>query len=83
MSSSVYTSVGTGQSYLAYIYLGNSAKIAAGAVVTVILNQCQMPPTLAPLTGFVITTTDSEFNLIEISPTLSVTNTAPGTDTSG
>ena len=63
--------------------LGNTAVIPLGAVVTINLQKCVMPPTLAPLPGFIITTQDQFFNKIEIGPELTMTNTAPGVDSSG
>lgn len=63
--------------------LGNNEIIPSGAVISISLQKCTMPPTLAPLDGFIITTQDSLFNYIEISSSLTLTNTAPGSDSSG
>jgi len=63
--------------------LGNTEIIPVSAVVTIILRNCIMPPTLAKLSGFYITSQDKFFNKIDIGPELALTNTAPGSDTSG
>jgi hypothetical protein len=63
--------------------LGNGDIIPVGVVVTIILRNCIMPPTLATLSGFNITSQDEFFNKIDIGPELSLTNSAPGSDTSG
>ena len=63
--------------------LGNDAIIPSGSVVTIALKKCKMPPTLAPLSGFIITSTDKNFNAIDIGPELCLQNFAPGVDSSG
>ena len=61
--------------------LGNTQIIPSGAVISISLQKCTMPPTLAPLDGFIVTTQDANFNKIEIGPPRTLTNTAPGSDT--
>ena len=63
--------------------LGNNAIIPSGSVVTIVLKKCKMPPTLAPLSGFIITSMDQYFNAIDIGRELILKNTAPGVDSSG
>ena len=50
--------IGDGQNYSMNLRLGNTEIIPVSAVVTIILRNCIMPPTLATLSGFYITSQD-------------------------
>jgi len=58
--------------------LSNSAKIAAGSVLTIELSEILMPPSLCPLDGIVVFSGDDEFYKIEYASYATLTNTLPG-----
>jgi hypothetical protein len=63
------------------ILLENSAEIASGSVLTMDLEEILMPPTLAPMDGFIIFTGDEDFYKIEYADYMTLTNTLPGDET--
>jgi len=63
------------------ILLGNTSKISTGSVLTVVLNEILMPPTLCPLDGIIVYTGDSEYFEIEYATYATITNTLPGDET--
>ena len=52
-------------------------------VIKIVLNQIKLPPTTAPLDGFIIKSQDASFYAIDIGPAQSFEVDGPNTDTSG
>lgn len=62
--------------------LKNTVVIPAGSVLSVTLTGILQPPSLAPLSGFIIFSGDTDFNKIEEATYPALTNDMPGDDDS-
>lgn len=61
-----------------FCQLDNSAVIAAGSVLKIVMSEILMPPTLKPLDGFIVYSGDSEYYKIELAEYMALTNSLPG-----
>ena len=65
------------------LLLNNNVDIVEFDVITIVLNQIKLPPTMAELDGFIIKSQDASFYAIDIGPKQTFKVLGPNTDTSG